>query len=786
MNHQLSPTMTSNGKQLIATRNRLGLRGLVFGFIVQLLLLFSSQRAGAFSMLGTIEPWMSPVNGFNQLPGEPLAAWPKNIGEEYRRTMPVLYYSMDQTFLDFFGSNGVYAVEQAFSHFNAVSNVSSYSLTLDEWPLESTRFNYQAQALELLDLKSLTMHLILENLGLDEPERYMWVIHNRAHLPNTPACPDGQDYLVVKRNFDPVPTGLDQYSTSSYVNGVLYTYRIDEFCTGPNPLADAVEFPVDQLADAFTAVASRGFFNGFDLGSFFISLTRDDIGGLRYLLRTNNMNIENAGPGTVQFVTNTTAQLLVGSNLTLFAAQALTNDPVTLATLYPGLVITSSSNFWGPIFTTNVTAFLTNGPPWAPPGSLTIAFATNRVFAGIQTFWIHHFANTFEIRLIDGDFVPVPMPVIPTNRVQRLVVQNTTVVVTNFPGPFSTNNFTLVTSTTGFTTHQRGGVGEFFIAPSNSCDVQIIGVIYTNVVRNTNIIVTSTNLTVGFTNATGATNIFNGQVISNTVQVIDFFTNHYFAVYTVDCPPNPVGMYQGVERLSFVRQDFDSLFGRFFQPLTNTYVLNEVTNSAIKPRVVRRIITRPDFLFTTADLDPGPAQIPYTVGVYARNIRFNAANNLPGLFGPGTIEPDTTFTFNRSTPIFDNFRLDPSRFLTEQTAIEVLAYGSFDGTTNVPVVYPNGTSIAEIEAQILMPILPPSLVQGNVHQPYSVQLSSPGGQAPLTFSIASGALPPGLAIDEDGLISGVPLASGTYEFIARLTDAVGKTVQRRYTLVIMP
>ncbi len=85
-----------------------------------------------------------------------------------------------------------------------------------------------------------------------------------------------------------------------------------------------------------------------------------------------------------------------------------------------------------------------------------------------------------------------------------------------------------------------------------------------------------------------------------------------------------------------------------------------------------------------------------------------------------------------------------------------------------------------------MPILPPSLVQGNVHQPYSVQLSSPGGQAPLTFSIASGALPPGLAIDEDGLISGVPLASGTYEFIARLTDAVGKTVQRRYTLVIMP
>src|SRR5262249_31312204 len=157
--------------------------------------------------------------------------------------------------------------------------------------------------------------------------------------------------------------------------------------------ADAVELRVNPLDKNLTAVASPKItapsVNYY--GMFHVSLTRDDVGGYRFLFHTNKMNVEQSPARGQLFQTYPFSQLLVGSNLTLFAAQALTNDPATLATLYPGLVITSSTNFWGPIFTTNVVAFLTNGPPWAPPGALTIAFATNRVFAGIQTFWIHTF-----------------------------------------------------------------------------------------------------------------------------------------------------------------------------------------------------------------------------------------------------------------------------------------------------------------------------------------------------------------------------------------------------------
>ena len=36
------------------------------------------------------------------------------LGEEYRWNVPVLTYAFDQSFLDYFGSNGVAAVEKAF------------------------------------------------------------------------------------------------------------------------------------------------------------------------------------------------------------------------------------------------------------------------------------------------------------------------------------------------------------------------------------------------------------------------------------------------------------------------------------------------------------------------------------------------------------------------------------------------------------------------------------------------------------------------------------------------
>ena len=55
--------------------------------------------------------------------------------------------------------------------------------------------------------------------------------------------------------------------------------------------------------------------------------------------------------------------------------------------------------------------------------------------------------------------------------------------------------------------------------------------------------------------------------------------------------------------------------------------------------------------------------------------------------------------------------------------------------------------------------------------PYSVTLQAGGGKEPYTWSIASGALPPGLALaSASGVISGTPNSGGNYTFTVRVRD----------------
>jgi hypothetical protein len=739
------------------------------------------QSAGAFSIVGPLEGWMSPNNGFNPLPGfDALPIGPHNLGEEYRRAAPILFYTFDQNFYDFFGSNGVYAINQAVMQFNSVSNVSQYSSDLSEWPLDSKRFNFQAQTLQLLDLKSEVMSLLTEQLGLTDPERYVWVIHNRGRLPgNPPPCPDGMHYEIAKRNFDPVPSGLDAFWTSSYVNGVLYTYQIVEACTGPPPLADAIEIPVDPEANAFTSVAGR--INGnIEVGSFYTSLTRDDVGGLRYLYGTNNMNFESIPTDAQEFVTNNNAQLLISSNLTLLAAQALTNNAAALAALFPGLVITDTTNIFTVMATTNITAFFTNPPPWAPAGTPPqLAFTTNVTFSP-RVLFRHTFANLVTFQFINGKWVTVPVADITSLLAHKIIISQTiTVVATNAPwAPAGSPNI-IVANTTTKLRATNAVAGEFFILPTNVCDVKILGTLLTNVVANTNITATATN-------GLGNTNV--SQVLSFTQQTIDFSTNHAFIVQFVNCQPTNAATFQGLERIRFLRHDFDSLLNRFFEPITNVYTMTELTNGTLITRTIERFITQPDILFSAQDLVGGPAEDILTFAADARNVTFNAANANPGLAGPGTIETPTQITFNKVGPILQNERLDPLRFLDEATAFSLLLWGSFDGTTNPPVVYPNGASIVNLQNQVFMPISPGSLPNSQVGNTYSAQFSTTGGQPPYIWSLAPGwgPLPPGLNLSSAGALTGTPTQAGTYPFVVRVSDASGTSADRGYAVRINP
>lgn len=243
-----------------------------------LVLSLFTGSARAFSLLGPYDTWMQSNNGF-QLPGD--IGGPVNLGEEYRWNVPVLTYAFDESFLDYFGSNGVWAVEQAIQVLNDLPPASL--LDPASYPTETAHWNYKAQALNLTDLKSKTLVALLEQLGLAQPTRHTFAVHDFTFVNGNPVA------QTVTRNFDPFT-----FAPTNRVNATEYGFTLSASTNGSLVSVTAEKFLLDPLnTDFSTAVAD----DAVVAGGFYTGLTRDDVGGLRYLLRTNNLNLETLLPG---------------------------------------------------------------------------------------------------------------------------------------------------------------------------------------------------------------------------------------------------------------------------------------------------------------------------------------------------------------------------------------------------------------------------------------------------------------------------------------------------------
>lgn len=260
----------------------------MFRSLQRILLVFAvagaTHHAAAFALLGPIDgTFMTPGIGYNPLNTD--IGGPMALAEGYRWNVQTIYYGFDPSFTRYFGAKGSNAVVQALNVLNNLRNLSKLSPDLHEFPDDTRRINFRAATHGIIDLKSWTLAFMMEEMGLAAPERYTWTLRDRRPITGTP---DFQ-YLVIQRNFDPVTA-----APTPYVNNTLYYYAIaDPIPVFPNgQFADAIELPVDPL-QSFSSVANASdSIYGLQLsaGMFYTGLTRDDVGGLRYLYNKGLVN----------------------------------------------------------------------------------------------------------------------------------------------------------------------------------------------------------------------------------------------------------------------------------------------------------------------------------------------------------------------------------------------------------------------------------------------------------------------------------------------------------------
>src|SRR6266542_4640433 len=139
---------------------------------------------------------------------------------------------LDQSFVDYFGQRGVDSIEEAIGILGNIPPVSDMSPDLTELPWDAKGKNALASAYGVLDLKSSTVALLVEQIGLANPERFVWSLRARTTFQGA------TQYSVVNLNYDPEPP-----APSSYVNGVLYNYVIlDALGSTGNAWASAIEW----------------------------------------------------------------------------------------------------------------------------------------------------------------------------------------------------------------------------------------------------------------------------------------------------------------------------------------------------------------------------------------------------------------------------------------------------------------------------------------------------------------------------------------------------------------
>jgi len=170
---------------------------------------------------------------------------------------------------------------------------------------------------------------------------------------------------------------------------------------------------------------------------------------------------------------------------------------------------------------------------------------------------------------------------------------------------------------------------------------------------------------------------------------------------TTGLPRVVTALRPGVGKYKFVQIGYDSILGASTTPYLVTWLDRYVTNRTTRVQAVARQVTLPDVLFSAGDLGVVDA-IPVLVGVTVDGYIDNSALNRVGgvqddeLAGPGIITSGKQITFSKLGRYFINIEETG-----EADGFLFGGWGSFDGSTNAPVLFPTGASLKAIEKLVL-------------------------------------------------------------------------------------
>jgi hypothetical protein len=160
------------------------------------------------------------------------------------------------------------------------------------------------------------------------------------------------------------------------------------------------------------------------------------------------------------------------------------------------------------------------------------------------------------------------------------------------------------------------------------------------------------------------------------------------------------GIRGGVDKVQWVRAGSGVVYQPLGYQITNRFseVVTVLITNGVERTInqnVSRILVNPDILFVAADL--AGATTPGGMTRSDNSTSNDAINGAGTLDGPGNLAGPGTIEFSKvGLSYFNN---QPS-FLSQPAATTFYIWGAFDGSTNDPVAFPNGTSIRDVETTV--------------------------------------------------------------------------------------